>query len=120
MPAPLDAASRGAAEAARGGIRAVAPRRARAAAAAHPAARHGVRHRYAQPYQWHSVCADQSARHRAVQGGDREAAAEGAAAGRRVGLAGQGARRRRQLKRHMFHDHWTFNYIHCYFNIIID
>lgn len=56
VPAPPDAAGSGAAEAADGGERA---RPARARAAAHTAARHGIRHRYAQPHQWHTLCADQ-------------------------------------------------------------
>lgn len=56
MPAPPDAAGGGAAEAAGGGERA---RPAPARAAAHTAARHGLRHRHAQPHQWHPLRADQ-------------------------------------------------------------
>lgn len=62
MPAAPDAAGRGAAEAAGRGVRARAARAARAAAAAHPAARHGLRHRHAQPHQRDTLRADQVSR----------------------------------------------------------
>lgn len=58
MPAAPDAAGGGAPEAAGGGLRARPARRARAPAAAHPAARHGLRHRHAQSHQRHTLRAD--------------------------------------------------------------
>ena len=59
VPAAPDAAGSGATEAAGGGLRTCATCRARAATAAHPAPRHGLRHRHAQPHQRHTLRADQ-------------------------------------------------------------
>lgn len=58
MLAPPHAASCSPAEASGGGVRTLTPRRAAAPPVAHPAARDGLCHRYAQPYQWDIVRTD--------------------------------------------------------------
>lgn len=59
MLAASDAAGGSAAEAIDRSVCACAARSAATAAAAHPASRHGLRHRHAQPHQRHTLCADQ-------------------------------------------------------------